>query len=337
MRPLRLVIVASALAALALALTGCGGGGTASLASDDVAVVGDKHVTKGEFDSLMKQAERSYKSQKRKFPAAGSSEYTALKNQAIQFLVQRAEYEQEADKLGIEVDDKQIDARLKQIKQQYFGGSEAKYRAQLKTQGVTEDQVRNDVRAQILSEEISKKVSEDVKVGDDDIKSYYEKHKQQYGTPETRDIRHILVSNKALANKLFDQLQGGADFAKLAKKYSKDPGSASRGGKLTISKGQTVPPFDQTAFLLGKGQLSRPIKTQYGYHLIEPLSDVKPAKTTPLNAVRASIKQQLETDNKNTAMREWVEDVRKDYAKKIKYASGYAPPATTAAGTTSGG
>jgi parvulin-like peptidyl-prolyl isomerase len=144
------------------------------------------------------------------------------------------------------------------------------------------------------------------------------------------------VNKKPLADQLYAQLKAGADFAKLAKKNSKDPGSAAQGGKLTVSKGQTVPEFDKAAFSLKKGELSKPIKTQYGFHIIEALSDVKPAKTTPLKDVKESIRQQLLQTKKNEKMRAWVEDVKKEYKNKIKYAPGYAPPPSATSTTSTG-
>jgi FKBP-type peptidyl-prolyl cis-trans isomerase (trigger factor) len=194
MKPLRLVILASALLALVLSFSACGGGGTASLDSTDVAVVGPDHITKAQFDDLLKRAQATYKSQGRPFPKAGTTDYQGVKNQAIAYLVQRAEYEQKADSLGIKVDEKKVDARLKQIKQQYFAGDEKKYKAALKAQGLSETDVRLDIRQRLLSELILAKVAKDVKVTDADIKKYYDSHKQQYATPETRDVRHILVT-----------------------------------------------------------------------------------------------------------------------------------------------
>jgi parvulin-like peptidyl-prolyl isomerase len=120
----------------------------------------------------------------------------------------------------------------------------------------------------------------------------------------------------------------------LAKKFSQDTGSKANGGKLTISKGQTVAPFDQTAFLLKKNQISKPVKTEFGYHLIQPIGDVKEAKVTPLKDVKDSIRQQLAQTKKNEAMTKWVEDLKKDYDDKITYAVGFTPP-PTATGTTS--
>jgi foldase protein PrsA len=83
--------------------------------------------------------------------------------------------------------------------------------------------------------------------------------------------------------------------------------------------------------------VSRPVKTQYGYHLIEPVSEIKPAKTTPLAQVKESIKQQLEQTKKNEAMTKWVEEARKKYEDKTTYQVGFKPPpsaTTTTTGTT---
>jgi parvulin-like peptidyl-prolyl isomerase len=319
-----------------LLLAGCGGGGTKDVPENAVAVVGKVEISKADFNQLMDQAKRSYKQQKREFPKAGTPEYTNLRNQAMKFLVQRAEFSQEAPDLGVKVDDKKVDERLGQIKKQYFSNNEKKYKQQLAQQHLTETQVKADIRASLTSEEIFKSVTDDVKVKDADIAKYYNEHKDQYGQPESRDVRHILVKTKKQADDIYDQLKSGADFAALAKKYSIDPGSKNQGGKLTISKGQTVAPFDQTAFLLDKNKISRPVKTQYGYHIIQPISDVKPAKTTPLKDVKEAIRQQLLQEKKNDAMQKWLKDLEKSYEKKTAYAVGYAPPKTATTGTTTG-
>ena len=330
----RLVLLLCALASIGLA--GCGGS-SQDVPADAVAVVDGQDIARSDYEALIAQAKKSYKNQKRDFPAAGSQEFQTLRNQAVQFLVQREQFEQEAENLDVKVTDKQVDDRLAQIQKQYFGGDKKKFEKQLKDQGITEKQVRNDIRSQLISEQIFKQVTGKVKVTDDDIAAYYAKNKAQYSQPESRDVRHILVKTKKQADDLYTQLQNGADFAALAKKYSEDTGSKANGGKLTISKGQTVAPFDQTAFLLKKNDISKPVKTEFGYHIIQPLSDTKPAKVTPLNEVRASIKQQLEQTKKNEAMTKWVSDLKKDYKDKVSYATGFTPPpdakSTTSTGT----
>ena len=318
----RLVLLLCVLASIGLA--GCGG--DEDVPADAVAVVDGQEIAKSDYDALIAQAKKSYKNQKREFPAAGSQEFQTLRNQAVQFLVQREQFEQKAEDLDVEVTDKQVDARLEQIKKQYFGGDQKKFEKQLKEQGITEKQVRNDIRAQLVSEKIFAKVAGDAKVTDEEIAAYYAKNKTQYSQPESRDVRHILVKTKKQADDLHTQLQNGAAFAVLAKKFSEDTGSKANGGKLTISKGQTVAPFDQTAFLLKKNDISKPVKTEFGYHIIQPLTDTKPAKVTPLKDVQASIKQQLQQTEKNEAMTKWVDDLKKDYKDKVSYATGFTPP-----------
>jgi foldase protein PrsA len=320
-------------AALAAVLAGCGGGG-GSVPGDAVAKVGGTTITQNQFNDILEQAKRSYKSQKRKFPPAGTPEYQTLKNQAVQYLVQQIEFAQEADKLGLKVTDKDIAARLAQIKKQYFGGSESRYKKQLAQQGLSDANVRDSVKAQLIQEKIFKNVTGHVKVSDADVKKYYDAHQSQYGTPEQRDVAHILVKTKSLADKLYVRVKAGEDFAKLAKKYSQDPGSKNVGGKLTISKGQTVGPFDTTAFLLPTGNVSHPIKTDFGYHIIKALGPVKAAKTTPFAKVKSSIRQQLLQQKRNEAMTTWQSKLKKDFDGKISYQTGYAPPATTSTAAT---
>jgi parvulin-like peptidyl-prolyl isomerase len=317
---------------LVFVLAGCGGGDD-KVPADAVAVVDGEEIAKSDYDALIAQAKKSYQNQKREFPKAGSQEFQTLKNQAVQFLVQREQFEQEAAALDVEITEKQVDARLEQIQKQYFGGDKKKYEAQLKEQGLSDDQVRNDIRAQIISEKIFEEVTREVKVTDKQVEDYYNKNKQQYSQPQSREVRHILVKTKAKADDLYDQLKAGADFSELAKKHSEDTGSKANGGKLTISKGQTVAPFDQTAFLLKKNDISRPVKTEFGYHVIQPIGDVKEAKVTPLKDVKDSIRQQLAQTKKNEAMTKWVDELKEDYEDKVSYAVGFTPPPAATTGT----
>jgi foldase protein PrsA len=325
------------LAALVAVLAGCGGGGSGSVPSDAVAEVNGETITQEQFDTLLAQAKKSYESQKRKWPAAGTTEYDTLKNQAVAYLVQREEFQQEADKLGVSVSDADVEKRLKQIKKQYFGGNEKRYKQQLAKQGLSDTQVREDIKAQLVQEKIFKKVTNDTKVTDAQVRKYYDQHQSQYGTPEQRDVAHILVKSEKLADQLYDRVKSGEDFAKLAKKFSQDPGSKAQGGKLTISKGQTVGPFDQTAFLLPTGKFSHPVKTDFGYHIIKALGPVKAATTTPFAKVKASIKQQLLQQKRNDAMTNWSNKLKKDFDGKVSYQTGYAPATTSTAATTTTG
>jgi foldase protein PrsA len=235
------------------------------------------------------------------------------------------------------VTDKEVNDRIAQIKKQSFGGNQKKFNAQLKAQGYTEASLKTDIKAQLISEKIYNAVTKDAKVTDAAIAKYYKDNKSQFSTAESRDVRHILVKSKAQATMIYDELKAGANFAALAKKYSQDPGSKNNGGKLTITRGQTVAPFDTTAFLLTTNQISRPIKTQYGYHVIQPVSDVRPPSTTSLKEAKPQIQAQLLDKAKNDEITKWTEGVKKYFEKKVEYGTGYAPPATaTTPATTTG-
>ncbi|HUZ81336.1 MAG TPA: SurA N-terminal domain-containing protein, partial [Gaiellaceae bacterium] len=240
------------LALFAALLAGCGGGSAAGLKSNDVATVGGIHVSKTAFDALIAQAKRSYATQTppKAFPKQGTADYETIKGQAVTLLVQQAEREEKASSMGITISAADVQKRLDQIKKQYFGGSETRYQAQLKKQNLTDAQVREDIRQQLISEAVFAKVTKNVTVSSSQVHAYYVSHPTLYTQPATRDVRHILVKTKALADSLYAQLKSGNDktWCTLAKKYSLDPSSKNVCGKLTVSKGQTVPEFDKVAF-----------------------------------------------------------------------------------------
>ena len=331
-----LMLAAAALAVLTVIAAGCGD--TDEVPPDAVAVVDGTPIQKATLDELLTRTKKTYAAQKRQFPKAGTSEYQSLQTQAVAFLVQRAEYVRESDKLGLKITDAQIQKKVDDVKKQYFGGDQKKFEAGLKEQADTLAALRDDARAQLVSEGIYKDVTGNVKVSDAEAQQYYDQNSSRYKVAESRVVRHILVKTKGEADTIRSEIEGGADFATLAKEQSLDPGSKDQGGKLTVSQGQTVAPFDKAAFSLDTNELSKPVKTQYGYHLIQPLTDVKPGRVTPFTEVRTQIKSQLLQQKKSDAVSAWVAKVEKEYKGKVSYATGYEPPDTTTTdtGTTSG-
>ena len=332
---------------VAALLAGCGGGGSASLKKDDVAVAGKVHVTKVEYDALLAQAQRSFKQQGRPFPKQGTTEYETVKSQAVTLLIQQAEREAKADSMGIKITNADVDKRLAEIKKQYFQNKESKYQAQLKKQHLTDASVRNDIRSQLISEAVFNKVTSSVKVADSEVHDYYTAHPQLYTQPQSRDVRYILVKKKSDADSVYAQVKSGGDAAwcRLAKKYAKDA-SGQNCGKATFTKGQTVAAFDTVAFSQPTKVVHAPIydPTQYkSWFVIEPLSSVKPRQSTPEKQVATSIKQQLLQTKKNQAMTDWVASTTKSFCSgsQIKYQVGYRPSpdpcaVTTTSATTTG-
>jgi parvulin-like peptidyl-prolyl isomerase len=321
----------------ALAVSACGGGSDSrEVPQGAIAVVGEKTVTKEEFDKLIEQQKASAEAQKQDFPEPGTAEYEALKATVVKGLVEQKEWELEGESMGIKVTDQEIQTELDKLKQQFFQGDEQKYQTELAKQNLTDEDVRNELRTRILTNKIYEAVTKKVTVSDADIKAYYDKNPTQYQQPASREVRHILVKTEALAQKLHDQIASGADFAKLAKKYTQDTASKADGGKFTAFKGRTVEPFDEFVFSAKTGELSDPIKTEFGWHIIEVLSAVKPATTTPLDQVKESIKTTVLQTKQNAAMKAWIAALPSKYADEVAYAPGYAPasPTDTSSGTT---
>jgi foldase protein PrsA len=342
-------------AACLLLVAACGGGGARSVPSDSVAVVGSDNITQEQWNALIEQTKNNFKATNKKFPAPGTVDYANLKTNATQFLIQSSEYEQEAKKLGVEVTDKDVDNRLEQIKKQYYGNPagqkqatqaqmDERYKAALKQQGFTDAEVRDGIKQQLLREKVFNGVTKDVKVSDSDVQDYYNKNKKQYETPaqpESRDVRHILISCTTTASctkakkkidGIYAQLKANpGKFAALAKKYSSDTSSAQNGGRLppgTAVKGRLVKPFEDVAFSIKTNVISKPVKTQFGWHIIEALGPIKagtPAKPTPLSQVKEAIRQQLVSGDKQKEMDKFLAKMRKHYCGEIGYASGYAP------------
>ena len=142
------------------------------------------------------------------------------------------------------------------------------------------------------------KLAESVSVDEDGVAALYDAHRAEYVAPEQRRIRHILVTvegddadSAALttAESIGAQLRDGADFAELAKVHSKDPGSAAKGGDLgLVGRGVMVAPFEDAAFTLAQGDISDPVKTQFGYHVIQ-VTEIVPERVQTLEEARARI------------------------------------------------
>ncbi|MBD0347636.1 MAG: peptidylprolyl isomerase [Thermoleophilia bacterium] len=319
----------------ALGLAACGGGDSDDVPSNAVAVIDkcDRAVTKNDFNQVIEQARAQYKREKQAFPEPGTEEYRGVQSQIVGYLVVREGYVCEGEQLDVKVSDDEVDKRIDELVKQYYKGDKDKFESELNKQGVSKDQLNKEILMQLFQKKIYDKVTADVKVTDDEIAKYYRENKQQYTNAATRTVRHILVKQRTLADRLLRQLRTGANFAALAKKHSTDPGSKKQGGKLELAKGQTVPAFDKVAFQLEKGELSKPVKTQFGWHIVRAETAVKPAKTQTLAEVKDSIREILIQSKKTEQGQKWTEDFRKQLATAgaVDYQAGYKPPQTTTA------
>jgi peptidyl-prolyl cis-trans isomerase D len=156
-----------------------------------------------------------------------------------------------------------------------------------------------------------------------DLERAYNDNIEQYTTPEQVRASHILLKTegkedaavKAKAEELAKQAKGGADFAELAKKYSEDEASAKNGGDLDyFGRGRMVPEFDAAVFAMEPGQVSDPIKTQFGYHIIK-LVDKKPATSRSLADVRQQLNDQLVSERAQAQAADLAQSLQRQIAK----------------------
>ena len=141
-------------------------------------------------------------------------------------------------------------------------------------------------------------------VTDAELHAAYDKNKNTYVLPEKRHAHHILIAaskddaaDKKLADDVDAQAKAGKDFAELAKKYSKDPGSAQNGGDLGwADRTMFVGPFTDALFNMKVGDISAPVKTQYGYHIIR-LDEVQPGKTKTFDEARTELESEVRKDH----------------------------------------
>jgi foldase protein PrsA len=340
LRTRRLGLLVVCCAALVGVAAGCGGDSSSNsdVPKGAVAVVDRQPITQEQFDKAVEQYNRSARKASQPAIEPGTQAYKiAVQSKIMPYLVQRAEFEQQAKKLGVVVTAKEIDDAIKKIVDQYFDGSTKKFEAAAKKQGSTLADVKDSLKLNLLQEKVTKKLTAAVKVSDAEAQAYYEKNIANYKKPTSRDLAHILVKTKAKAEKIYQQLQNGGNFAALAKKNSTDTGSAVNGGKLGVqAQSALVKPFSDVAFKLKTGALSTPVHTQFGWHIIKALGPVIPASTTPYAKEKAAIIQELKQAKDADATSKWQAKLQTYYKDKVEYAkTDYAPPQATTPGATS--
>ena len=171
------------------------------------------------------------------------------------------------------VEDKDVDKKFDEMKKQYGD----QFDTLLKQQGIKEETIKTGVRAQLAQEKAIEKT-----ITDKELKENYK--------PEIK-ASHILVKDEATAKKVKEELGQGKSFEELAKQYSEDTGSKEKGGDLGFfGPGKMVKEFEEAAYKLKKDEVSEPVKSQFGYHIIK-VTDIKEQK--PFDEVKGDIKKDL--------------------------------------------
>ncbi|GAC1439075.1 MAG: hypothetical protein NVSMB51_16340 [Solirubrobacteraceae bacterium] len=355
--PTRFLAALCAVFAVSALIYGCGGG----IPGNAVAKVGDASVSKASFDHWLtvlvdssagnspnaqrppvpdppnyakciafsqKTAPPTPKGQPKPSPATYKSQcdqqYQSLKAQTMQFLISADWLQGEAADQGVSASGKEVQAKLAQIKQQQFP-QPAQFATFMKNSGMTMDDVLFRVRLDELSSKIRTKVTAGKdKVTQAQIANYYNSNKARFGQPERRDLRLILVKSAALASKLKSQLQGGASFKALAKKYSVDQASKSQGGTLRgVVKGQQEKAFDAAIFAAPKNQLTGPLKTTFGYYIFR-VQKITPGSQQTLAQATPTITQLLKQQGQQGALTTFVKQFNKKWKSRTNCRTAFA-------------
>ncbi len=218
----------------------------------------------------------------------------------------------EAKKANIAATDSEVDSLLN-LQYQRVGGQD-KFEQRVQAMGIDMNLVRNQMRDQLTIQDfLDKALADRMDVTEDDIQNAYNKVK-------TYTVRHILLSTQgksdsakqAIHKKMESILQrarNGEDFAKLAKKYSEDPGSKDKGGLYKdVQIGMMVPPFEEAALNTPIGKISDIVETRYGYHILKVIDRKK--ETKPLSAVHDSLKTALEQSKKSEVYNKYLSDLK---------------------------
>jgi foldase protein PrsA len=351
---LKISRIAAPLAVVAAALVaGCGD----SVPSNGVAKVGDTVITKAEFNHWLNAAAHQQAAAapgqpvvvpdapnftncvaaKAKQPLPKGTpaprpadlksqcqqEYAGLRDQTMQFLISSQWLLKEADARKIKVTDAQVNTSFQDQKKQSFP-KEAQYQAFLKSSGRTEADLKFQVKISLLTQQIQQKVVQGKgNVSQQAVTSYYNKNKQRFAQPQTRDLLVILTKKQSDAQTALKAVKSGQSWASVAKKYSTDQASKSQGGKLLgVSKGQQEKAFDTAIFSAKVGSIQGPVKTQFGFYVFKVTKD-HPATQQTLAQASETIRNILRSQGQQSALNSFVKDFQKRYKDQTNCAKAF--------------
>lgn len=287
------------------------------------AKVNGQVVSEAEFLTVLERTKKQYAGQiGMDFNSeSGQQMLMELKKNLMNSMVEIELMRQQAEQEGLSVSEDEVKARYSEFLKSRFQGNEEMFAEQLKKSDMSREEFDKQMKEQLLLQKLYQKVIDDVKVSDEDIKTFYDENIERFKSPEQINAQHILIKTseddpksdaaaKAKMNEVQAKLKAGGDFAKLAQEYSDDPGSKVKGGDLgKFGKGQMVPPFEEAAWKLQPGEISEPVKTRFGYHLIKR-GESFPAGTKDISEVKEAISGQLLQTQQNEAFKKWLDALK---------------------------
>lgn len=216
----------------------------------------------------------------------------------------------QADENKIEVTDKEIEDQIEQVKTSV--GSEEAFTAALQQEGITLEEYTQLVKENLIISKTLEQVTKDVKVTEDEVKKYYEDNIAQYTQGAGANMAHILVATEDEAKKVKKEYEEGKSFEELAATYGTD-GTKDQGGNLgfiTYDSQQYDADFLAGAKNLKEGEVSDPVKTQFGYHIIKVTGVQSEPVVTPFEEAKASVEETVLKDKQYQVFEEYIKGIK---------------------------
>lgn len=229
-------------------------------------------------------------------------------NEVLETLIAEVLVELESEKLDIEVSDEEIDEEIDNLTNMY-GGEEGLKTALANSNSsmdILKDQILNNLRVQKLVEPY-------IDISDEDVEEYFEANKELLAVSEQVRARHILLETEEEADEIYEKAMAGEDFSKLAREFSTDGGSSLDGGDLgRFGRGRMVAEFDEAVFSMEVDEISKPVKSEFGFHIIK-LDEKTEARESTLEEFEEDIRDVLSSQQMQSAYTEWFQDVSLEY------------------------
>jgi parvulin-like peptidyl-prolyl isomerase len=313
-----------------LLVSACGGGDSENLSDGVVARVGDSNITQAQLDRAIARRSAEAKASGQALPAAGEEGFDQVRQQAVQALVQSRIIDFEARDCGTpcEVTEAEIDADLARIIKENFAGKKKDFDGFLAERKISAADASDIVKEGLQQKALFNQVTRGIRYTDADAQKYYDQNIAQFKVAAGRRVSHILVATQAEADRIRAEATP-ENFAQLARENSIDTTTKDNGGDLgALVKGQFVPEFDKAAFALKDGEISQPVKTQFGWHIITV--DTTPAHTTAFPEAKAGIVASQLAQKRQQAYVDWSQGVLKRWDDRIVYSEdSLKPPAAT--------
>jgi len=234
-----------------------------------------------------------------------------VKNQgqeAMALLIEKKLVALEMKEGKLSVSDKEIDAEYATYVE--GNGGEEAFLAALQQSGMTEKVFKENI-VQFLS--LQKLMEPRIKITDEEMKAFFEENKEAMAEPAEVEASHILVEDEKKAKEVAKKLKDGGEFAKLAKEYSTDKSNAENGGELGFfTADKMVPEFSEAAFAMKPGEISDPVETSHGFHIIL-VTDKKEATDAVYKDNVDVIKSKISEQKLETEYPVWIEEMQEKY------------------------